>query len=209
LKATVPHSLYILLIVAGAVGSVFAQRYDDINVVGLDDYFDVPTPPVNEYVDLGGIQLRVDRTKWGVELSSSNHGLLGRFLGNDVELTATEIVTPQSLDQLAQRAAPNGDSLVRVERVSTSHAVHGIKVVYADKSSYSAPSIRAIRYFFAGPQGRVICFEARPTSSHPDWSDTNDLILDTLSLAKTSGTKRSFSHAVRCANGNIRPIKAV
>jgi hypothetical protein len=47
------------------VGSVFAQKYDEMNVVPLDDYFYVPTPSIDEYISIGGFQLRVDRTKWG------------------------------------------------------------------------------------------------------------------------------------------------
>jgi hypothetical protein len=42
------------------VGSVFAQEYDEMNVVSLDYYFDVPTPSIDKYVSIGGFQLRVD-----------------------------------------------------------------------------------------------------------------------------------------------------
>jgi hypothetical protein len=73
------------------VGSVFAQEYDEMNVVPLDYYFDVPTPSIDEYVSIGGFQLRVDQTKWGIYLAPNNHGLLGRLQGHNVDINVIEI----------------------------------------------------------------------------------------------------------------------
>ena len=50
-------------VTALAVGSIFAQEYDEMNIVAPDDFFDIPTPSVDEYVTIGGFQLRIDRTK--------------------------------------------------------------------------------------------------------------------------------------------------
>jgi hypothetical protein len=72
-------------------GSVFAQEYDEMNVVPLDYYFDVPTPSIDEYVSIGGFQLRVDQTKWGIYLAPNNHGLLGRLQGHNVDINVIEI----------------------------------------------------------------------------------------------------------------------
>jgi hypothetical protein len=60
------------------LASAFAQEYDEMNVIPPDDYFDIPTPSINEYVNIGGFQLRVDRTKWGIDLTPNTHALLGR-----------------------------------------------------------------------------------------------------------------------------------
>jgi hypothetical protein len=73
---------------------------------------------------------------------------------------------------------------MHIERVFTSHAIRGLKAVCGGKPSLFTQNIRAIRYFFANPEGKTICFEAHAKTSHPDWSDANNLVLNTLSLAK-------------------------
>ena len=62
-----------------------------MNAVPLDDYFNVPTPSMDEYFSIGGFQLRVDQTKWGIDLTPNNHGLLGRFQGHNVDINVIEI----------------------------------------------------------------------------------------------------------------------
>ena len=166
------------------VGSVFAQDYDEMNVMPPDAYFDVPTPPINEYVNIGGFQLRVDRTKWGIDLTPDTHGLLGRLKGHDVDIDVIESRRLESLNTIAQAIAPTNGSSVHIDRVFTSHAIPGVKAVYGDKPSLFSQNIRAIRYFFANSEGKAICFEAHAKTSHPDWSDANTLVLNTLSLAK-------------------------
>jgi hypothetical protein len=166
------------------VGSVFAQDYDEMNVIPSEDYFDVPTPPINEYVNMGGFQLRVDRTKWGIDLTPNTHGLLGRLKGHDVDIDVIESPRLESLNQIAENMASTNGSSVHIARVFTSHAIPGVKAVYGEKPSFFSQNIRAIRYFFVNPEGKTICFEAHAKSSHPDWSDANNLVLNTLSLAK-------------------------
>jgi hypothetical protein len=163
------------------VGSIFAQQYD--NMAASDDDVDVRTPSVDEYVTIGGFQLRVDRTKWGIDLNPSNHGLLGRLQGDDVDINVIEISGPQSLNPIAEKAALTTGSM-HIERVFTSHAIRGLKAAYGGKPSLFTQNIRAIRYVFANPEGKTICFEAHAKTSHPDWSDANNLVLNTLSLAK-------------------------
>jgi hypothetical protein len=155
-----------------------------MNVMPPDDYFDVPTPPINEYVNIGGFQLRVDRTKWGIDLTPDTHGLLGRLKGHDVDIDVIESRRLESLNTIAQAIAPTNGSSVHIDRVFTSHAIPGVKAVYGDKPSLFSQNIRAIRYFFVNSEGKAICFEAHAKTSHPDWSDANTLVLNTLSLAK-------------------------
>jgi hypothetical protein len=165
-------------------GSVLAQEYDEINVAPLDDYFNVPTPSIDEYVSIGGFQLRVDQTKWGIDLTPNNHGLLGRLQGHNVDINVIEIPRLGSVNQIAENMASTKGSSVHIERVFTSHTVRGVKAVYGGKPSLFSQNIRAIRYFFVHPEGKTICFEAYAKTSLPDWSDANNLVLSTLSLAK-------------------------
>jgi hypothetical protein len=166
------------------VSSVLAQDYDEMNVIPLDDYFDVPTPSINEYVNIGGFQLRVDRTKWGIDLTPNTHGLLGRLKGRDVDIDVIESPRLAPLNKLVEDMASTKGSSVHIERVFTSHAIPGVKAVYGEKPSLFSQNIRAIRYFFVNSDGKAICFEAHAKTSHPDWSDANNLVLNTLSLAK-------------------------
>jgi hypothetical protein len=120
------------------VGSVFAQEYDEMNVVPLDDYLDVPTPSMDEYVSIGGFQLRVDQTQWGIDLTPNNHGLLGRLQGHNVDINVIEIPRLGSLNQIAENMASTKGSSVHIERVSTSHVVRGVKAVYGESHLSSA-----------------------------------------------------------------------
>jgi hypothetical protein len=159
------------------VGSILAQEYDQTNMVAPDDPFDVRMPSVDEYVTIGGFQLRVDRTKWGIELNPGNHGLLGRLDGDDVDITVTEV-------SRSQREAAVGAGSMHSERVFTRHAVPGLKIVYGGKPYLFTHNIRAIRYLFANAEGKTICFEARAKTADPDWSEANSLVLNTLSRAR-------------------------
>ena len=159
------------------VGSIFAQDNDQTNMVAPDDPFDVQLPSVDEDVRIGGFQLSVDRTKWGIELILSNHGLLGRLHGEDVDITVTEVSAPQ-------RATAIGARSLHSERIFTAHAVPGLKIVYGGKPSLFTQDIRAIRYLFVNSAGATICFEARAKTANPDWSEANHLVLNTLSLPR-------------------------
>jgi hypothetical protein len=70
------------------------------------------------------------------------------------------------------------------ERVFTSHAVPGLKIVYGGKPSLFTQNIRAIRYLFVNAEGKTICFEARAKTAKPDWSEANNLVLNRLSLTR-------------------------
>jgi hypothetical protein len=159
------------------VGSIVAQEYDQTNMVAPDDPFDVQMPSVDEYITIGGFQLRVDRTKWGIALNPSNHGLLGRLDGDDVDITVTEV-------SRSQREAAIGAGSMHSQRVFTRHAVPALKIVYGGKPSLFTQNIRAIRYLFVNSEGKTICFEARAKTPNPDWSEANNLVLNTLPLAR-------------------------
>jgi hypothetical protein len=159
------------------VSNIVARDYDQTNMVAPDDPFNVQLPSVDEDVTMGGFQLKVDRTKWGIELNQRDHGWLGRLQGDDVDINVTEL--PRS-----PRAAASGARSIRSERIFTRHAVPGLKIVYGDKPSLFTRNIRTIRYLFVNPEGKPICFEARARTVNPDWSEANGLILNTLSLPR-------------------------
>ena len=97
------------------VGSIFAQDYDEMDVVAPDASFNVPTPSIDEYINIGGFQLRVDQTKWGIDLTPNNHGLLGRLRGRNVNIDVIEIPRAHSLNPLVANRAPTTGSSVHVE----------------------------------------------------------------------------------------------
>ena len=92
-------------------------------------------------------------------------------------------------------ASTKGSS-VHIDHVFTSHAIPGVKAVYGEKPSLFSQNIRAIRYFFVNPEGKTICFEAHAKSSHPDWSDANNVSCEahtTLSSQDSAGDAVSAS----------------
>ncbi len=121
------------------VGSLFAQDYDEMNVIPPDDYFDVPTPFINEYVNIDGFQLRVDRTKWGIDLPPNTQGLLGRLKGHDVDIDVTESPRLKSNSKLAQDMASTKGSPVHIDRVFTRHAIPGVKGRLRRKAVFLQP----------------------------------------------------------------------
>jgi hypothetical protein len=170
------------------IGSIVAQASDQTNMPAPDDPFNVQIPSVDEDVTIGGFQLRVDRTKWAIEPNLSNHGLLGRLYGNDVDINVTEVSRSQ------REAAMEGRS-THSERIFTRHAVPGLKIVDGGKPSLFAQNIRAIRYLFVNSEGETISFEARAKTANPDWSEANDLVLNTLSLPRR--TPRPIGEAIQ------------
>ena len=163
-------------------GRIHAESYDEINIVPADDFFDVPTPPVNDYIEIGGFQLKVDRTRWGLSLTKGNHGFLGRLEGTDVDINVSELPAPQAT-AIGSTTDSRANSATRVEHIFTSHAVPGLKVIHRGQRSLFGENICGIDYIFVSPENKRIRFAAHAKVSHPDWSDANRLVLNTLSLA--------------------------
>src|SRR5262245_25617696 len=157
------------------ISNIVAQDYAQTGMVVPDDPFNVQLPAVDEEVAIGGFQLTVDRTKWGIELGQRHHGWLGRFPRDDVDITVTEL--PRS-----RGAAVLGAPSTHRERIFTKHAAPGLKIVYGAKPSLLTQNIRTIRCLFVNREGETICFEARAKTANPDWSEANNLVLNTLSL---------------------------
>jgi hypothetical protein len=122
-------------------GRIHAQSYDEINIVPAEDFFDVPTPPVNDYIEIGGFQLKVDRTRWGLSLTKGNHGFLGRLEGTDVDINVSEVPAPQAT-AIGSTTDSRANSATRVEHIFTSHAVPGLKVIHRGQRSLRREHLR-------------------------------------------------------------------
>jgi hypothetical protein len=121
-------------------------------------------PTVEEDVDVGGLTLKLDRTKWGYSaFAGPDNGTLARFVGEDIEITLRRIAPlPDEGRLLVEFLAAQKDVLY-VRAVATSGALRWVKAAYGIRHSRVS--------------GRSwLCFEARPTGKAPQWQDANDLV---------------------------------
>ena len=141
------------------VGSIFAQDNDQRNMVAPDDPFDVRLPSVDEDVLIGGFQLSVDRTKWGIEPTLNNHGLLGRLHGEDVDITVTEVSAPQRATAIGARSLQR-THLYGARRSRPEDCLRGKAIPL--HSGYSGDSL-SLRQF----SGRNDLFRRTPKTANP------------------------------------------
>ena len=135
-------------------------------------------PKVEEDVVVGGLTLKLDRTKWGYSVfGAKGDGALARFIGDDIEVTLRRIAPPSDEGRglVATLAARN--DVLYARAVATSGALRGVKAAYGIRRSLASREQTAVRYFIAVPDRSWLCFEARPTGKAPQWQDANDLIL--------------------------------
>lgn len=174
-----------LLVVTGitlATGSLRAssEYYYHNESLPSDNFFNIPTPPVEETVKVGGFSLVVDRTQVGYSLYPQGSDLLAVFRGDDYVIKVRRV--PQgSVEKTAQ--AGNGN--VQVAEVRGKKSLNGMRVTYGGKPNFFSSNIHAISYFFTNPQGETICFEATQTAPHVDWSYVKYFIPDTIRAARS------------------------
>ena len=127
---------------------------------------------------MGGLTLKLDRTKWGYSVFGvKGDGALARFIGDDIEVTLRRIAPPSDDGRrLAETLAARNDVLY-ARAVATSGALRGVKAAYGIRRSLASRDQTAVRYFIAVSDQNWLCFEARPTGKAPQWQDANDLIL--------------------------------
>jgi hypothetical protein len=135
-------------------------------------------PTVEEDVDVGGLTLKLDRTKWGYSVfAGPDNGTLARFVGEDIEITLRRIAPlPDEGRLLVEFLAAQKDVLY-VRAVATSGALRWVKAAYGIRHSRASGEQTAVRYFIAVSGRSWLCFEARPTGKAPQWQDANDLVL--------------------------------
>src|SRR5512144_1721813 len=70
-------------------------------------------PKVEEDVDVGGLTLKVNRTKWGYSVfANSGRGPLARFVGEDIEVTLRRIAPPPDGGRLLAQALSSQDGVL-------------------------------------------------------------------------------------------------
>lgn len=144
-----------------------------------DNFFNIPTPPVEETVNVGGFNLVVDRTQVGYAIYPQGSNVLAVFRGDDFVVKVRRAAAGEAT------AAKAGESNVQVAEVRGRKSLHGTRVTYGGKPNFFSSNIHGISYFFTNPQGETICFEATQTAPHVDWSYVKYFIPDTISVARS------------------------
>ena len=144
---------------------------------GGDSGYPFELPKVEEDVDVGGLTLKLNRTKWGYSVfASSAEGPLARFVGEDIEVTLRRIASPSGTDRTLAETLATEAGVLYARPISTSGAITGVKAAYGSRQSVWADQTK-VRYFLKVAGSNWLCFEARPTGKSPQWQDANDLIL--------------------------------
>jgi hypothetical protein len=135
-------------------------------------------PKVEEDVEVGGLTLKLDRTKWGFSVfAGTATGTLARFVGEDIEVTLRRIAPLPDEGRLLVESLAAQKDVLYVRTVATSGALRGVKAAYGIRHSLASREQTAVRYFIAVSGRSWLCFEARPTGKAPQWQDANDLVL--------------------------------
>lgn len=143
-----------------------------------DSGYPFELPKVEEDVDVAGLTLKLDRTKWGYSVfASSGDGPLARFVGENIEVTLRRIATPRNDGRSLVETLASQTGVLYARSVSTSGAMRGVKAAYGIRRGFASGGQTTVRYFLNVPGGSWLCFEARPTGKAPQWQDANDLIL--------------------------------
>jgi hypothetical protein len=144
---------------------------------GGDASYPFELPKVEEDVDVGGLTLKLNRTKWGYSVfARSAEGPLARFVGEDIEVTLRRIAAPPDGDRGLAETLATDSGVLYARRISTSGAIIGVKAAYGSRHKVGADQTR-VRYFLRVAGSSWLCFEARPIGKSPQWQDANDLIL--------------------------------
>jgi hypothetical protein len=144
---------------------------------GGDASYPFELPKVEEDVNVGGVTLKLNRTKWGYAVfASSAEGPLARFVGEDIEVTLRRMAVPSETDRALAQALAAEAGVLYARRISTSGAIIGVKAAYGTRQNAWSDQTK-VRYFLRVAGSNWLCFEARRTGKAPQWQDANDLIL--------------------------------
>jgi hypothetical protein len=135
-------------------------------------------PKVEEDVAVGGLTIKLDRTKWGYSVfDGARDGVLARFVGEDIEVTLRRIAPPPFEGRSLVEALSAKQDVLYARAIATAGALRGVKAAYGVRQSFALRAQSAVRYFFAVSNRDWLCFEARPTGKIPQWRDANELVL--------------------------------
>jgi len=167
------------LLASGGGGSCAGGGGGDGGFCGFGDSgYSFSLPKVEEDVDVGGLTLKLDRTKWGYSVfAGADVGPLARFVGEDIEVTLRRIAPLPDEGRLLVETLAGQNDVLYVRAVATSGALRGVKAAYGVRHGLASREQTAVRYYIAVSGQSWLCFEARPTGKSPQWQDANDLIL--------------------------------
>ena len=145
---------------------------------GGDSGYPFSLPKVEEDVAVGGLTIKLDRTKWGYSVFDGvRDGLLARFIGEDIEVTLRRMAPLAMEGRTLVKDLSAKQDVLYARSIATAGALRGVKAAYGVRQSFGLRAQNAVRYFFAFPDRDWLCFEARPTGKAPQWQDANELIL--------------------------------
>ena len=120
-------------------------------------------PKVEEDVEVGGVTLKLNRTKWGYSVfANSAEGPLARFVGEDIEVTLRRIAPAAATDRALADALAAEAGVLYARRVATSGAIVGVKAAYGSRQNAWTDQTK-MRYFLKGRRIELALFRG---SSH-------------------------------------------
>jgi hypothetical protein len=153
----------------------------NVGIGGNIQSFEVP--PVYEFVPVNEFTLKVNRVKWSIQREPVRPLLTAAiFSNNDTTIRAFHLPPLAPSTTLRDLASTNAPvfSQMHFEKIRTSFGVSGVKASYGGTPNLLSQNLQLIRYYFPEKSGQILCFEVRPMKKFVNWSDANDLILDTL-----------------------------
>ena len=143
-----------------------------------DSGYSFALPEVEEDVAVGGLTIKLDRTKWGYSVFDGvRDGLLARFVGEDIEVTLRRIAPLPVQGRSLVKALSAEQDVLYARAIATAGALRGVKAAYGVRKTFAPRAQSVVRYFFAVSKRDWLGFEARPTGKAPQWQDANELIL--------------------------------
>ena len=143
-----------------------------------DSGYSFALPEVEEDVAVGGLTIKLDRTKWGYSVFDGvRDDLLARFVGEDIEVTLRRIAPLPVQGRSLVKALSAEQDVLYARAIATAGALRGVKAAYGVRKAFAPRAQSVVRYFFAVSKRDWLGFEARPTGKAPQWQDANELIL--------------------------------
>lgn len=162
----------------------------NIGIGGNIQPFEVPA--VDERVLVQGFALKVNRVKWSIRRDSKCAAIFKDDSTVIHVLRLPPLPPNKTLRDIARENAPPTNSRIRLENIRTTFNVRGLKASYGGPPSLLSQNLQLVRYYFQEPSGEIVCFEVSPTRKFADWSDSNSLILNTLSRAPLNSSSAFF-----------------
>ena len=168
------HSIQSTLfaIVAITATSALAQLPYNVYKEDLDMYQGYPqAEPITKSFDIGGFTLTVNQLHIGYTVYSNPMGnVLGLLNGDDYDVHVRKITSSTiPLEKIASHMNAE-NTVVKTTSIHNSFGLNGLRATYTVKTSRFSGYIKIMRYYFVNKSGETICFSARATNTHPDYT---------------------------------------